>query len=104
MWYLPGGSDKADRHGSCPDLYLNSIRVNDGKYDLTHNLENIVYNELLFRDDSLSVFDNNGREIDFLAEKGNKKYYVQAACSIIEKDICFQKSLSDRHKNHYYKR
>lgn len=67
------------------DVALNSIRVNDGQYDLTHNLENIVYNELLFRGYSLSVYDNNGREVDFLAEKDNKKYYVQVAYSIIEK-------------------
>jgi hypothetical protein len=63
---------------------LNSIRVANGQYDLTHNLENIVYNELLFRGYSLSVYDNNGREVDFLAEKDNKKYYVQVAYSVVE--------------------
>ncbi len=66
------------------DVALNSIRVPNGQYDLTHNLENIVYNELLFRGYSLSVYDNNGREVDFLAEKDNKKYYVQVAYSVIE--------------------
>ena len=66
------------------DVALNSIRVANGQYDLTHNLENIVYNELLFRGYSLSVYDNNGREVDFLAEKDNKKYYVQVAYSVVE--------------------
>lgn len=28
------------------DVALNSIRCMDNRYDLTHNLENIVYNEL----------------------------------------------------------
>lgn len=67
------------------DVSLNSLRVNDGKYDLTHNLENIVYNELLFRNYKLTVYDNNGREIDFLAEKDNKKYYIQVAYSVLDK-------------------
>ena len=66
------------------DVSLNSIRVNDGKYDLSHNMENIVYNELLYRGYTLSVYDNNGREIDFLAEKDNKKYYIQVALSVAE--------------------
>ena len=66
------------------DVSLNSIRCRDNRFDLTHNLENIVYNELLFRGYSVSVFDNNGKEIDFLAERGGKKYYVQVAYSVEE--------------------
>lgn len=30
------------------DVALNSIRCPDNRYDLTHNLENIVYNELIY--------------------------------------------------------
>ncbi|MBR5965005.1 MAG: ATP-binding protein [Treponema sp.] len=66
------------------DVALNSIRCSDNRFDLTHNLENIVYNELVYRDYSVTVFENNGREIDFLAEKDNKKYYVQVAYSVAE--------------------
>lgn len=66
------------------DVALNSIRCNDGRFDLTHNLENIVYNELVFRGYSVSVFDNNGHEIDFLAEKDMKKTYIQVAYSVID--------------------
>ena len=66
------------------DVALNSIRVSNGQYDLTHNMENIVYNELLYRDYSLTVYDNNGREVDFLAEKDNKKYYIQVAYSVLD--------------------
>jgi len=51
---------------------------------LTHNLENIVYNELMFRGFSVTVYDNNGREIDFLAEKDRKKYFIQVAYSVVE--------------------
>lgn len=67
------------------DVSFNSIRITDGHYDLTHNLENIVFNELLYRDYQLTVYDNNGKEVDFLAEKDNKKYYVQVAYSVLEK-------------------
>ena len=76
--------EQASKIYNC-DVALNSIRVSDGQYDLTHNLENIVYNELLFRDYELSVYDNNGKEIDFLAEKDNKKYYIQVAYSVVDR-------------------
>jgi len=66
------------------DAALNSIRCRDNRYDLTHNLENIVYNELMFRGFSVTVYDNNGREIDFLAEKDRKKYFIQVAYSVVE--------------------
>ncbi len=69
------------------DVALNSIRVRDNRYDLTHNLENIVYNELVFRGYELSVFDNNGKEITFLAEKDSKRYYVQVAYSVVDDKV-----------------
>ncbi len=43
-----------------------------------------VYNELMFRGYEVSVYENNNKEIDFLAEKDNKKYYVQVAYSVAE--------------------
>lgn len=66
------------------DVALNSIRCKNNRFDLTHNMENIVYNELIYMGYNVSVYDNNGREIDFLAEKGNYKYYVQVAYSVAE--------------------
>ncbi|MDO2408389.1 hypothetical protein Q2359_07895 [Campylobacter sp. 47389-21] len=33
--------------------------------DITHNLENIIYNELIFMGYELFLYDNNGKEIDF---------------------------------------
>ena len=65
------------------DVSFNSLRVNDGRYDLDHNLENIVFNELLYRGYDLRVFDNKGKEIDFLASKNGKKYFVQVAYSVL---------------------
>lgn len=66
------------------DVAFNSIRCMDNRYDLTHNLENIVYNELLYMGYNIYVYNNNGREIDFLAQKDGKKYYVQVAYSVAE--------------------
>ena len=65
-------------------MAFNSIRVADGIFDLTHNLENVVYNELLYRGYSLSVYSGK-QEIDFCAQKGNKKYFIQVAYSVAER-------------------
>jgi predicted AAA+ superfamily ATPase len=56
----------------------------NNRFDLTHNLENIVYNELLYMGYELYVYNNGGKEIDFLATKDSKQYYVQVAYSVTE--------------------
>lgn len=66
------------------DVALNSIYASAGRYDITHNLENIVYNELVYMGYELFVYNNKGKEIDFLAQKGNKKYLIQVAYSVAE--------------------
>ena len=66
------------------DVALNSIRVSDGRYDLDHNLENIVYNELIYMGYELTVFSVNGKEIDFRATKDGKTYYIQVAYSVAD--------------------
>lgn len=66
------------------DVSFNSIRQKNGRYDFTHNLENIVYNELIFMGYEVFVFNKSGHEIDFLAQKDGKEYLVQVAYSIAE--------------------
>lgn len=66
------------------DVSLNSIRCMNNRYDLTHNLENIVYNELIYMGYEMYVYNNNGKEIDFLAVKDGKQYFVQVAYSVAE--------------------
>jgi len=66
------------------DVCFNSIRCMNNRFDLTHNLENIVYNELIYMGYEVYVYNNNGKEIDFLATKGTKQYYVQVAYSVAE--------------------
>ena len=64
------------------DVAFNSLKCTDGRYDLTHNLENIVYNELIYIGYDLSVYNDDNKEVDFLAQKDGKKYYIQVAYSL----------------------
>ena len=66
------------------DVCFNSLRAQSGRYDLTHNLENVVYNELVYMDYEIYVYNDNGKEIDFLARKGGKQYFIQVAYSVAE--------------------
>ncbi|MBR4344440.1 MAG: ATP-binding protein [Lachnospiraceae bacterium] len=75
------------------DVSFNSIRKMGNRYDLTHNLENIVLNELLFMGYEVSVYANKGREIDFRAEKDGKVYLVQVAYSVVE-DKAYEREFS----------
>ena len=75
------------------DVSLNSIRASGNHYDLTHNLENVVLNELLYMGYEVSVYENKGREIDFRAVKDNKVYLVQVAYSVAE-DKAYERELS----------
>ena len=66
------------------DVAFNTIRQPENRYDLTHNLENVVYNELVFMGYNLSVFRKDSQEIDFYATKNGKSYLVQVAYSIAD--------------------
>ena len=72
------------------DVAFNSLRVVDGRYDLTHNLENVVYNELIYMGYNVNVYNDNVNEIDFLAHKDGKKYYIQVAYSL-ENDKTYER-------------
>lgn len=66
------------------DVCFNSLRIDSGRYDLDHNLENIIYNELLYMGYKIRVYDNKGKEIDFFATKDGKSFYVQVAYSVVD--------------------
>lgn len=66
------------------DVCFNSLRANNNRYDVDHNLENIVYNELLFMGYDLKTYNNNGKEIDFIASKDNKAFFIQVAYSVAD--------------------
>jgi predicted AAA+ superfamily ATPase len=79
----------------CTDIGLRNVRLGLRQQEPTHIMENILYNELLVRGYAVDVgvveaVDKNaeGRrtqkslEIDFIARKGSKKYYIQSAFSM----------------------
>ena len=66
------------------DVSFNSLRVTNSRYDITHNFENVVYNELIYMGYTLKVFKYNEKEIDFIATKNAKSHYVQVAYSVID--------------------
>ena len=75
----------------CTDIGLRNARLNFRQQEETHIMENIIYNELLCREYSVDVGvveiveTNAGErtkkqcEIDFVVNKGSKKYYIQSA-------------------------
>ena len=75
------------------DVALNSIRCPDNRFDIDHNLENIVYLELIYRGYSVMLYDNTGKEIDFIASKAGKEYLIQAAHSVVN-DKAYQRELN----------
>ena len=66
------------------DVSFNSIRAFNNRFDLTHNFENVVYNELVYMGYNVQVFNDGKHEIDFIANKGGKTFYIQAAYSVAE--------------------
>ena len=84
--YSPKTKNKLSYYGKLfdEDVSLNSIRQTESRYDLTHNLENIVLNELLYMGYDVTVYSNQGREIDFRATKEQKIYFIQVAYSVVD--------------------
>lgn len=79
----------------CTDIGLRNVRLGLRQQEPTHIMENILYNELLVRGYAVDVgvveaVDRNAEgkrtqkslEIDFIARKGSKKYYIQSAFSM----------------------
>lgn len=66
------------------DVMFNSIRQPNNRFDITHNLENVVYNELVYMGCNLSVYNVNDKEIDFWAAKNGREYLIQVAYSVVE--------------------
>lgn len=75
------------------DVSMNSIRISGNRYDLTHNMENIVLNELIFMGYEISVYSHRNREIDFRAVRDGKVYLVQVAYSVAE-DKAYEREFS----------
>ena len=79
----------------CTDIGLRNVRLGLRQQEETHIMENCIYNELIIRGyhvdvGVISIAEKNAAgariqkncEIDFIAAKGSKKYYIQSALSI----------------------
>lgn len=69
------------------DLGLGQILNTNKKVQYGAYLENIVYNELLLRGYEVSIGNNNGKEIDFIATKHNEVNYYQVCYSLNEENL-----------------
>ena len=76
----------------CTDIGLRNVCLELRQMEPTHIMENILYNELIQRGYKVDVgvinvveknneekYTQKSLEIDFIARKGSKKYYIQSA-------------------------
>lgn len=69
------------------DLGLGQILNKNKKAQYGAYLENIVYNELIYRGYTVSIGNNNGKEIDFVATKYDKRKYYQVCYYLVDEDV-----------------
>ena len=87
----------------CEDIGLRNARIGFRQQEMTHIMENIIYNELIVRGFSVDVgvvysreknrsgnYSKTAREIDFVAVKGNRKVYVQSAFALPDEEKAAQ--------------
>ena len=81
------------------DLGLRNARLNFRQLEETHSMENIIYNELRHRRFNVDIgqvivrergesgsYSRKVLEVDFVANKGSKRYYIQSAYLIPDKN------------------
>lgn len=77
------------------DLGLRNARINFRQIEMPHSMENVIYNELRTRGfnvdvGTVNISERNAMgipvrkqlEVDFIANKGSKRYYIQSAYAI----------------------
>ncbi|MBO4507580.1 MAG: ATP-binding protein [Spirochaetaceae bacterium] len=85
------------------DMGLRNARLNFRQMEETHIMENVIYNELVKRDYNVDVGvvqiserDQNGKskrnqyEIDFVINKGFRRYYIQSAFALPDREKILQ--------------
>jgi len=85
------------------DLGLRNARLNFRQIEETHAMENIIFNELKVRGYNVDVgvvtmneVDKNGKkirkqlEVDFVCNKGSKRFYIQSAFALPDKEKMLQ--------------
>ena len=99
------------------DVGLRNARLGFRQIEETHLMENIIYNELRSRGYTVDVgvvekrgTDETGKEykkqleIDFVANLGSKRYYIQSAFSIPTEEKRIQEKASLENVNDSFKK
>lgn len=99
------------------DVGLRNAHLNFRQQEETHIMENVIYNELCARGFNVDVGvveynykDEEGKskrtklEVDFVANKGNKRCYIQSALAIPDEEKRKQETNSLRHIKDSYKK
>lgn len=99
------------------DMGLRNARLNFRQLEPTHSMENIIFNELKMRGFNVDVgvvvqnsTDEKGKcirkqlEIDFVCNKGSKRYYIQSAYAIPNEDKMKQEQRSLMLTGDFFKR
>ncbi len=89
------------------DVGLRNARINYRQIEENHTMENVIYNELVLRGYNVDVgivpftqknsagkLEHKSYEVDFVCNKGSKRYYVQSAFSIPDEDKMRQETRS----------
>lgn len=80
------------------DIGLRNCRLNFRQQEETHIMENIIFNELLYRGYNVDVGvveiregnDKKQVEVDFICNQYNKRYYIQSALSLPTREKTIQ--------------
>ena len=80
------------------DIGLRNCRLNFRQQEETHIMENIIFNELLYRGYNVDVGvveiregdDKKQVEVDFVCNQYNKRYYIQSALSLPTREKTIQ--------------
>lgn len=99
------------------DVGLRNALLNFRQQEENHIMENIIYNELLVRGFNVDVGvvevserDSNGKavrkrlEVDFICNQGNKRYYIQSAFAIPDREKMQQEQNSLVHIPDFFKK
>lgn len=95
------------------DVGLRNALLNFRQFEETHLMENVLYNELRIRGYNVDVgvvelrhanSDHQKVEIDFVANLGNRRYYLQSAFALPDEEKRFKETRPFRNVNDSFKK
>jgi len=89
----------------CEDIGLRNARIGFRQQEMTHIMENIIYNDLIIRECAVDIgivfgketnasgnVSTVAREIDFIANSGGRKTYIQSAYALPTEEKTIQEN------------